>query len=149
MVKCPWHWFMEGHLTPPHLKSHNPGSDFVWCSCNWRVFQGTSKISQVCRKDVGIGNDFTVVWNSQGFGEFAWIGLGVGNALIGFFGPESPWESTISEQSLLFCKLSLSDSIIPHWFSLNRSHFPLALLTVSYSYAVCLTRRELGLLFQP
>lgn len=45
-------------------------------------------------------------------------------------------------KSLFFCKLSLSDSIIPHWFPLNRSHFPLVSLTVSYLYAVCLTQRS-------
>lgn len=90
---------------------------------------------------MGIGYDFTVGWNSLGFVEFAWIGSGVGSAALEFW-PENPWESTFSEQSLFFCKLSLSDSIIPHWFPLNRSHFCLALLTVSCSYAVCLTQRS-------
>lgn len=124
----------------PHLKSHNPGSDFVWCSCNWRIFQGTSKIGQVCRKDVGIGSDFMVVWNSQGdwwnLHELDWVL----EALLQGFGQRIPKNQPFL-QSLFFCKLSLSDSVIPHWFPLYLSHFPLALLTVSYSYAACLTQR--------
>lgn len=107
----------------PHLKSHNPGSDFVWCSFNWRIFQGTSKIGQVCRKDVGIGNDFMVVWNSRGdlwnLHELDWVL----EALLQGFGQRIPKNQPFL-QSLFFCKLSLSDSVIPHWFPLYLSHFP-------------------------